>query len=66
MSRSGAPSLHLGNMPPFNKHVLSVFHMLGTREDTKPQSPGMKADREGPSEGVEVARARKPATRCYD
>lgn len=40
--------------------------MLGTGEDTKPQSPGMKADREGPSEGVEVVRARKPATRCYD
>lgn len=40
--------------------------MLGTGEDTKPQSPGVKADREGPSQGVEVVRARKRATRCYD
>lgn len=44
-------------MPPFNKHLLSVYHTLVTGEDTTPQSPVVKADREGPSGGVEVVRA---------
>lgn len=40
--------------------------MLGTGEDTKPQSRVVEADREEPSGRVLVVWARNPTTSCYD